>query len=736
MDKKYIKGNYRKSIYRSDKGYLIGLFKVRETNDTDMEDYLNKTVTFTGYFDELNENDTYTLYGNPTTHPRYGFQYQVASYERVMPEGIDGLVEFLSSDLFKGVGVKLARKIVDTLGTETLTIIKEHPEQLNLVPGLNQKKANSIIDTLNKYNESHDTSVYLCDLGFAIKDALNIYNLYKVETIARVKTNIYLIIDDIDDISFKKIDEIAMHLNMDIHDERRVKACILYIINNLTNMSGNTYLTREEIYSGITNYLKFEIGADLFEQYLSDLSDEIKIYIDKNNIYSIDMYEAEQYIANKIHILNRIEYKKYDDLDKYIDACEARSQITYNEDQRKAIKTAMDANISIITGGPGTGKTTIIKAITEVYQEMNHLDLDDFMMELALLAPTGRAAKRMSESTLLPASTIHRFLHWDKESNEFNVNEDDPSQVHLVIIDEVSMIDTKLLDSLFRGLLDNVKIVMVGDYDQLPSVGPGQVLKDLIESDIIPIIHLNRLYRQSNQSYIPELASEIKNNDLGNYLDTKEDYEFEVCDAINIRKYLHNTVVNLISQGYTSKDIQVMAPMYRGENGIDNLNSDLQNIFNPKSDNKAEIHYADVVYRLGDKILELINMPDDGVFNGDIGIINNIISHTKSDSGKDEIYVDYDGNVVKYYPKDLANIKHGFAISIHKSQGGEFPIVVMPITRSYYRMLYRKLIYTGITRAKKKLIMIGEPNAFVMAVSNTNEYTRRTGLLDKLKKAR
>jgi exodeoxyribonuclease V alpha subunit len=733
MDKKYIKGNYRKSIFRSDKGYLIGLFKVRETNDNDMQDYLNKTVTFTGYFDELNENDTYTLYGAPVTHPRYGFQYQVSSYERVMPEGIDGLVEFLSSDLFKGVGVKLARKIVDTLGTDTLTIIKEHPEQLNLVPGLNQKKANSIIDTLNKYNESHDTIVYLCDLGFAIKDALNIYNLYKVETIARVKTNIYLIIDDIDDISFKKIDEIAMHLNMDIHDERRVKACILYTINNLTNMSGNTYLTREEIYSGITNYLKFEIGADLFEQYLNELNDETKIYIDKNNIYAIDMYEAEQYIANKIHILNRIEYKKYDDLDKYIDACEVRSQITYNEDQRKAIKTAMDANISIITGGPGTGKTTIIKAITEVYQEMNHLDLDDFMMELALLAPTGRAAKRMSESTLLPASTIHRFLHWDKESNEFNVNEDDPSQVHLVIIDEVSMIDTKLLDSLFRGLLDNVKIVMVGDYDQLPSVGPGQVLKDLIESDIIPIIHLNRLYRQSNQSYIPELASEIKNNDLGNYLDTKEDYEFEVCDAINIRKYLHDTVVNLISQGYTSKDIQVMAPMYRGENGIDNLNSDLQNIFNPKSDSKAEIHYADVVYRLGDKILELINMPDDGVFNGDIGIINNIISHTKSDSGKDEIYVDYDGNVVKYYPKDLANIKHGFAISIHKSQGGEFPIVVMPITRSYYRMLYRKLIYTGITRAKKKLIMIGEPNAFVMAVSNTNEYTRRTGLLDKLK---
>lgn len=731
MDK-YIKGNYRKSIYSSDKGYIIGLFKVRETNDPDMEDYVNKTITFTGYFHELNEDDTYLFYGESINHPRYGHQYQVTEYERVKPKDKEGIVEFLSSDLFTGVGEKLAKSIVDTLGSNTLDIIMSNPEQLLLVPKMTKKKADSIVATMNKYEESHNTIIYLTDLGFTMKDALNIYNAYKSQTIPRVELNPYMLIDEVDDITFTKVDGLIKRLNIDSHDERRIKACIVYVIGDTCFKNGDTYLTRNEVYYGVSNYLKFNLDEELFLTYLTELHDEGKIYIENDHIYLMDFYEAECNIANKLKTLIKKEPSEIKKLDLKIENMERDYNIKYNDNQKSAIKNALEQNILIITGGPGTGKTTIIKAITELYKEINNYDFDELVRDLALLAPTGRAAKRMSESTLLPATTIHRFLKWNKETNEFRVNEDNKDMSKLIIIDEVSMIDTMLLDSLFKGLTDNIKVVLVGDFNQLASVGPGQVLKDLIDSDIIPIVHLNHLYRQDENSYITTLAQEIKNNSLTTFLDTKSDYTFLKCNGSSIRDNLVKICTQMLDKGYDYKRVQVMAPMYKGENGIDNLNKDLQEVYNPKSINKKEITYGDVIFRENDKVLQLVNMPDENVFNGDIGIICNIIEGSKSDSGKNEIYVDYDGNVVKYLPKDFAKIKHGYVISIHKSQGGEFELVIIPVSKSYNRMLYRKLIYTGVTRAKKKLILIGEPTAFVYSVNNNNEYIRKTGLLEKL----
>lgn len=723
----YIKGNYRRSIYETDKGYVIGLFKVRETDNEDMKIYINKTVTFTGYFHELNEDDMYCFYGEPVDHPKYGFQFQVTDYERLKPVDEDGLVAFLSSDLFKGVGQALAKSIVDTLGKNVLDEILKDESCLLLVPKLSSKKAHKIYEVLSKYEESHQMIVYLTDLGFNMKDALDIYNTYRKETIANIEHNPYRLIDDVN-ITFTKVDEIALKFNIAVDDERRIKACIIYIMKKLLFSNSDTYLFYDEIYHEVISYLKIDL-EDQFNDYLDELINENKIMLVDDKYYLKEMYDSETNIINTIKYLINIKKSKKN-IDKSIENLEIVNNIKYNEQQKEAIKKSLENNITIITGGPGTGKTTIIKAICEIYMQINKMEFDEAINSIALLAPTGRASKRMSESTMLPASTIHRFLKWNKETNEFSVNEFNKDNHNLIIVDEVSMIDLNLLDSLFKGLTKNIKLVLVGDHNQLPSVGPGNILKDLIESELIDTVYLNTLYRQDENSYIPTLAQEIKDNNLSkNFLETKSDYTFLKCNSLSIKENLKNLCYQLIDKGYDYKRVQIMAPMYAGINGIDNLNKELQDIFNPGDNSKNEIKYSDVIYRENDKVIQLVNMPDDNIYNGDIGVIKNILKIDK----KTFIYIDFDGNLVKYESKDLNKIMHAFIISIHKSQGSEFELVVMPICDSYKRMLYRKLIYTGITRAKKKLILIGETNAFVYAVNNNNERERKTNLLNRLK---
>ena len=710
----YIKGNYRKSIFTSDKGYVIGLFKIKETDNEELKIYVNKIITFTGYFHELNLDDMYIFKGDVVNHSKYGLQFNVLEYERLKPEDEDGLVAFLSSDLFKGVGEKLAKSIVDTLGKNVLEEILKDESCLLLVPKMTSKKAHKIYETLMKYEESHQIIVYLTELGFNMKDALDIYNTYKSETIIH------------DFISFLKVDEIALKLNIDILDGRRIKACIIYMMNKLLFTNSDTYLEYDEILESVFNYLKSDLNVDDFDSYLEELINENKIVLLNDKYYLKEMYDQEINITNMVKYL---ENKKIDKLflDNRIEELERVNNIKYNDKQKEAIKKSLENNITIITGGPGTGKTTIIKAICELYQNLFDLSYEDLTNRIALLAPTGRASKRMSESTNLPASTIHRFLKWNKETNEFSVNEYNKNNHHLIIIDEVSMIDLNLLDSLFKGLTKNIKLVLVGDHHQLPSVGPGNILKDLIESDLIDTIYLDTLYRTDENSYITTLAHEIKNNDLSDaFLETKSDYTFLKCHSIV--ENLKNLCLQLKEKGYDYKRVQIMAPMYAGINGIDNLNKELQSIFNPRT-TQNEIKYGDIIYRENDKILQLVNLPEENVYNGDIGIIKNILKI----ENKIFIYIDFDGNLVKYETKDLNKITHGFVISIHKSQGSEFEVVIMLVSNNYKRMLYKKLIYTGITRAKKKLILIGEPDAFLYAVNNNVEKNRKTNLLEQLK---
>ena len=728
----YIKGNFRKSIFKSDKGYVIGLFKVRETNDDILEEYVNQTITFTGYFHELNEDDTYILYGEAVNHPRYGFQFQTNRYERMKPTGKDAIVEFLSSDLFPGVGEKLAKSIADTLGDNAIDKILEDESCLYLIPKLTENKIKKIVNILKKYEESHQTIARLIDLGFSMREALSIYNEYKSNTQKIIDNNIYQISYNLSDISFLKIDKAGYLLNIDSADDRRVKAATLYVMKNLIYQNGDSYLSKEVIVSNVNKFLNIDYNN--YDEVFKKLEEMDYIVIDGDDYYLEDIWNAEANIAERLYDMSSKPLKKYKNLDNLLSELEKINDIKYNDEQKKAIVKALENNILIITGGPGTGKTTIIKAITELYQHVNKLDYDEFTEHLALLAPTGRASKRMSESTFLPASTIHRFLKWNKETLEFMVNEENKSDVDLVIVDEVSMIDINLFDSLLKGLKRNVKLILVGDYDQLPSVGPGNLLKDLICSDVIDVVHLKHLYRQGEDSYIISLAYEIKDGILSeNYLNSYNDYTFLKCSANHIKSNLKRLCEKVIDKGYDYKRLQILAPMYKGENGIDTLNKELQDVFNPASSEKREIKSGNIVFRENDKILQLVNMPEENVFNGDIGVIKYIKYGNTSKSKKDEIYVDFDGNLVKYTPKDFAKIKHGFIISIHKSQGSEFEMVIMPMAHSYRRMLYKKLVYTGVTRAKKKLILIGEPDAFALSVQNNHEYIRNSKLLEKIK---
>ena len=724
----YVKGIYTKQIFKTDKGYIVGLFKIKETDHEELKDYINKTITFTGYFASLLEDDTYILKGELIEHPKYGLQYSVLEYERVLPEDKDGIVAFLSSDLFKGIGEALAKSIVDTLGNNALDLILENKENLLLVPKITIKKADIIYDTLNKYEESHKTVIYLSELGFNMKDALSIYNLYKGETIHNIEYNVYNLLDELD-ISFPKIDIIRHKLDIEDDDERRIKAGIYYSLKNLTYKTGNTYFTLEEIVIESSNLLHINIYSEDVKLYLDELRYLNKVKLDEDKYFLKEIYDDEIYVKDKIKYLLSKEQNNYKKLDKYLVELEEENKIEYNVEQVKAIKKSLENNITIITGGPGTGKTTIIKGIVDLYSRLNKYNFEETVKHLALLSPTGRASKKMSEATSYPSSTIHRFLKWSKDDNKFMINENNPDFSDLIIIDEVSMIDIELFASLLKGLTQNIKIILVGDYNQLPSVGPGNLLKDLIDSEVIDTISLEMIYRQSEDSYIPILAHDIKNNEVTEeFLETKDDYTFLKCSKESIVKNLKDLSLKLVERGYDYKNVQILAPMYAGINGIDNLNKELQDIYNPKDDTKKEIKIGDIIYRENDKILQLINNPDENVFNGDIGTIIKILNENESESKKTEIYVQYDYACVKYLPKDLVKIKHGFVISIHKSQGSEFDFVIMPICMSYYRMLYKKLIYTGITRAKKKLILIGEASAFLTSINNENEIIRRTNL--------
>ena len=720
----YIKGTFTKIIFKSDKNYIIGLIKIFDTNDENMVDYVNKSITFTGYFHELTLDEKYLFYGELVNNQKYGMQYNVSEYERVKPEGKDAIIDFLSSDLFSKVGEKTAKSIVDTLGEDTLKLIEEDYSNLMLVPNMKEEKAKKIHETLIKYNESYDTILYLTNIGFTIKDSMNIYNICKDKTYNVIQNNCYDLIDLVSEITFLKLEKVKENLKIENTDKSRILSAIIYVANYYCFNSGDTYFFLEDIFENVYKLLYIEdFSLEDLKYYLYELNKKGKIIIEDNKYFLSEYYNAEVNIADTVYTLTNKKDTKYKHILNEIENIELSFNIDFNKKQKQAIKDALTKNFSIITGGPGTGKTTIIKGIVELYKRLNKLNYMDLTNKIALLAPTGRASKRMSEGALFPACTIHRFLKWNKENDKFMVNKDNKSNIDFVIVDEASMIDINLFNNLLLGLKKNVKIVLIGDSNQLESVGPGKVLKDLIDSDLINVIKLDELYRQEEKSFIPKLAREINDENITDDLfNKKDDFNFIECNYHLAKDYVKEVCLKALEKGYDESDIQVLAPMYKGENGIDNLNKILQDIFNKESG--KELKYGDVIYKVNDKVLQLENDVDNNVLNGDIGYIVDI---------KDKIVtIDFDGNIVKYPSKNLNMIKHAYAISIHKAQGSEFKIVVIPIVPSYKIMLYKKIIYTAITRAKSSLILVGDKNSFIYAIKNNLSNERKTILKEKL----
>lgn len=714
--KKYILGNIRKIIYESNNGpYKVGIFKVRETNDEDMKEYVNKVIGFTGSFAEVNMDVDYILYGRLVEHPKYGTQFEVLNYEIKAPSDLDSLVLYLSSGMFKGIGAKTAKRIVERFGSDTIKTIKENYQDVATVSGMTITKAKRMHDKIveNEYNQ--DLILKLNGLGFSVREAIDLITVYGNKLNSVIEENIY---DLVEYITFDKLDLMFLKDN-DEMDKRRIEALILHNIYTSCYESGDTLILKDELFIKMKRCFRGVFSAEEYLKYIDSLAMRAKIVLFNEYVTLSDFYNTEKSILMDINRINDIKTNiKTDKIDTYISEYEKINNITFNDDQKEAIKGAIENNFFIITGGPGTGKTTIIKAIVMILKDILDLSHED----IALLAPTGRASKRMAESVGAPAYTIHKYLKWNKETESFLIDEYNKSNEKIVIVDESSMIDIFLFSSLLKGLKLNVKLILVGDANQLPSIGPGDLLNDLLHISTIKNKYLNTIYRVKEGSYITYLANDIKNRKHFDKFPTNySDFKFIESSDDDIKKYLDEIVNKAVEKGIHSENFQVLAPMYKGINGIDSLNSMMASIFNPESE---KFVIGDKYYRINDKVIQLVNDVDNNVYNGDIGYIRDIYYLDK----KMVVEIDYSGNIVEYKSGEFDKFNLAYAVSIHKSQGSEYANVVIILARSFNRMFYNKLIYTAVTRAKSSLIILGSIDSLNKSVSTNYGANRNTYL--------
>lgn len=705
----FVTGEFRKDIFCGTNGYLVALFKVK---DTDLLEYKNKTITVVGNFLENREFDTFKLYGHLVEHNKFGEQFNVVKYEKLKKEGKENIVNFLSSDLFKGIGITKAVNIYKKFKDESLDIIKNNSEKLFEVKGISIKDVNVLHDTLISYENTYNNILKLTDIGFSMSDALKITNIYLSNIDELISRNLYDLYFNLD-ISFNTIDKIALMNKYSKTDKLRLKSLIIYTFKLVTESIGHIFLYLDELYKYVIKINKEDIDTKLFLSIMSILIDEKLIIKEDKRYYLTNDYLDEVYITKEV--VNRLKNKKITEKDiKIVEEIEEKLNISYNIYQKDAILKSLKNNLLVITGGPGTGKTTVIYGIYRALKKENP------KIKIKLLAPTGRASKRLSELTLEEASTIHRFLEWNKDSNTFSLNENNKSDASIVIVDEFSMVNNSLFASLLKALRDNTKIILVGDKDQLPSVGSGNLLADIISS-VDNVVYLKELYRQAKESSIVKLAYLVNEN---KDYDFTSDEELSIIEDLDILDSLKEIAIKHINDDY--KEFQVLVPLYKGSYGINNINKVLQEVFNKKDILKNEKTINDVIYREKDKVIQLVNMPDNNVFNGDIGIIEKITDK--------EIIIDFDGNKVKYTSSTYNSFALAYAISIHKSQGSEFKTCIIPLSTSYSIMLYRKLYYTAITRAKKKLYLLGNKNILKTAAKNNTSSIRNTYLKEEIKK--
>lgn len=696
-----LEGTFKKTIYRSS-NYMVS---VLETSDG--------PITVTGPSFDYENNCKYSISGKYVDHPKYGFQFEMMSITKYLPSAKEEIIKYLSSPIFKKVGPKAAEKIYSVYGDETLRIIKNDLSALDEV-NISELQRQSIKDVFMSDQDATSDSLFkLIELGFNSREAHLIYTHFKEELLDIVKENPYRFYLEVYGINLKRVYECCKNIDF---EDKETKFKIAYLVSIFKQISfnlGDTYLLEDDF-----RYLYDKEYPD-FEEILLLTIENSYLVLDENRIYLKSDYEDENYIANYLNT-HDIDDLHIDEVNLGVaieDSAEYQS-ISYDIKQKEAIKNFFDFGISMVVGGPGTGKTTIIKEMVELFT--NYFPYNNIIVA----APTGRAAKRITEICNVTSKTIHSLLRWNKEDNTFAFDEKNPLTYDAIIIDEFSMVDNGLFAALLKASSRVKKICIIGDDNQLPSIRQGNVLFDLIHSKKFPLVRLETIHRQKEGNEIIEFANDIVKNDVS--LDKfTSDVEF-----IDIKNFKKDSLVDLINtnidDGYSFDNIQVLAPMYRGEFGIDALNLSLQNSFNPKDKNKLEKRIADCLYRETDKILQLKNRPDDDVYNGDIGILEEIDMTART------FLINYNDVYIYYSFDDLVEISLAYALTVHKSQGSEYEIVYFLCAKEHYSMLYKKLIYTAISRAKNKLVIIGDKHTFINATKRDIKQ-RKTHLIERLR---
>lgn len=742
IEQLYIKGELLHLIYQNEEEHFsIAKIKVTETNLEEKE----PEMVVKGYLSRLEEGEPYVFYGTIVDHKKFGKQFHATQYEKYIPSTEDGVIAYLSSDLFFGIGKKTAERIVGHLGISAISKILEDRTCLSSVRGLNKEKADRLYDDLKEHQGFEHIVVKLSQYGFTLKMSQKIYEVYKDEALEIFERDPYQYVFDIEGFGFYRADEAARRSGVALDHPNRIKAGTIYTLQQSIT-EGHVFQTLEQLLSDTEQLLNKEQELITFEaisEQVMALHEEKRLIIEDSRVYMPSLYIAETGVARELERLFSKEIEEelpMTELMKLIGSIEEEESLSYGKEQFEAIQQALTSKVMILTGGPGTGKTTVIKGIIQAYAHLHELSLDekdydqDEVYPFVLAAPTGRAAKRIKESTGLPAVTIHRLLGWNG-SESFEKDRNNPLAGKLLVIDEFSMVDTWLANQLLKAVPDDMQILIVGDEDQLPSVGPGQVLADLLVSEAVPYVKLKEVYRQKEGSKIIQLAHEIKNNTCELSSLTKDkDFNFIPCSENQVVEVITQIVRKATEKGMDMKDWQVLAPMYRSRAGIHKINEEIQRLINPRSEQRRELKTKDYTFRSGDKVIQLVNQPEDGVFNGDIGEISAIFEEDEGDTENEQVVVEYEDREVAYNRKDLNAIMHAYCTSIHKSQGSEFPIVILPVVPGYRRMLRKNLLYTAVTRCKKSLIICGDRQAFLQGIKEEDTNMRNTSLAVRLKK--
>lgn len=704
-------------------------------------DYDDTVLTVTGNFGDIQLDGEYEFFGRVTTHAKYGRQFLAENYQRISTGTISGLVQYLSSERFKGIGEATAQKIVDDLGINAVELILDDPDVLADI-NVSDKIKQTLYTQLQQ-SDGMERAIYaLNTFGFGATLATKIYEMYQLETLQVLKANPYQLVQDVDGVSFKRIDQLAQQQGIAFDDERRLRAAVIAALNAVTFDSGDTYIDVTQLMQATQRLLGNRVSGEQIKAAFDNLLANDYIVQEGEHVYIEAVYEAEKAIAQKMLRMtkhNRVSFDRQTVV-KELSVVESQNKFTYDEDQKEAIIAALTNRLFILTGGPGTGKTTIVNAIVATYKRLlraEGLKEDAVQANILLAAPTGRAAKRLSEATDMPASTIHRLLGITGREN-LDAIDIEPLEGRLLVIDEMSMVDTQLFALLVEAIASNMHVILVGDKDQLPSVGPGRVFYDLLASGLLSFRELEIIHRQGKGSTIIELANEVKQGRLpANLTERQVDRSFFPASGTQVRDIVQKIAETWQKRGFSVADMQILSPMYRSAAGVNELNELAQEIFNPLTGKKREIVIKTgempTSFRVGDKVMQTANDPENNVFNGDIGYIKTIMyaKDKENDAKEDIVTVEFDTGIVDYPRQNLIQLRLAYATTIHKAQGAEYKLVIMPMVNAFSRMLQRNLLYTGLTRASESLVLIGEQSAFMQA-AQTEGIKRQTTLKERL----